>query len=54
MKAEEATYVEKNYEVTITVKNNPKEVTFGYHIDRSDRGVFYFETNAEPPFLKGE
>lgn len=52
VKAREAMYEEEHDEVSITVKTNPKEVTFGHHVDKSSRGVYYFETNAKPPFLK--
>ncbi|XP_018564415.1 lipoprotein lipase-like [Anoplophora glabripennis] len=53
-KAWEAVYEEKDYEVTVRVKEESREVTFGHHVEKSARGVYYFETNAAHPFLKVE
>ncbi|KAJ8936148.1 hypothetical protein NQ318_010559 [Aromia moschata] len=39
-------------EVKVVVKDNAEEITFGYHVEKSARGIFYFETNSEKPFLK--
>ncbi|VEN50592.1 unnamed protein product [Callosobruchus maculatus] len=52
-KAKQAEYHEdQDYNVTIKVKDHPKEVTFGYHLDTSARGVYHFETNDDAPFLR--
>ncbi|CAH1996714.1 unnamed protein product [Acanthoscelides obtectus] len=51
-KAKEANFIEANdYYVQINVKNNPKEVIFGYFAERSSRGVFYLETKSSVPYL---
>ncbi|KAJ8917667.1 hypothetical protein NQ315_005114 [Exocentrus adspersus] len=51
-KALEAKYEEITGEPHVTVKENGKEVVFGQHVDKTTRGVFFLETNSEPPFLK--
>ncbi|KAJ8968061.1 hypothetical protein NQ314_002500 [Rhamnusium bicolor] len=50
--AQEAIFKQIEYQVTIQVKENPREVIFGQHIDKSARGTYYFKTNAQAPFLK--
>ncbi|KAJ8917668.1 hypothetical protein NQ315_005115 [Exocentrus adspersus] len=51
-KAKEADFEEKSNEIYVTVKENPKEVVFGFHADKTTGGVYFLETNCEPPFLK--
>ncbi|CAH1996713.1 unnamed protein product [Acanthoscelides obtectus] len=52
-KAREAEYHEDpNHNVTIKLKEDPKEIIFGHHVDTTARGVYYFQTNANAPFLR--
>ncbi|KAG5898202.1 hypothetical protein JTB14_005582 [Gonioctena quinquepunctata] len=47
----EANYIEENSKVTISKKENGKVIIFGQHVDWSSRGVYYFQTNSQRPFL---
>ncbi|KAJ8935336.1 hypothetical protein NQ318_016629 [Aromia moschata] len=52
LKAKEAVFDQINFDVEIKIKDDAEEIIFGYHVDRSARGVYYFDTHFEIPFLQ--
>lgn len=49
--AVEAIYTEEGEDVVFLAKENPREITFGYHTDPSARGVYLLNTNSKTPYL---
>nr|XP_023021819.1 phospholipase A1-like isoform X1 [Leptinotarsa decemlineata] len=49
--AVEANFTKEGSKITISKKENGKVITFGQHVDWNSRGVYYFNTNPQQPFL---
>nr|UPN66603.1 pancreatic triacylglycerol lipase 1 [Colaphellus bowringi] len=47
----EANFTENSSGITVSPKENGKVIIFGQHVDRNAKGVYYFKTNSQKPFL---
>lgn len=52
MNATEAEFKQVALDAVFTRSENPKQVVFGFHVDKSAQGVYTLETNSTRPFLK--